>query len=275
MSDEDSTVRETPARPVRAFLWRNIALIAAAGPFVLAGIRVLLYSGGDPVVLRTLIETLNVPTVLLGTFVPLLPAFVLLGIQAVMYNGNIFGGVFRTRIGIVSVSVVVFFYALIAPFPSGVVTIGSIFGGLLLGEITRQIVLRHMRRPARHARGAALKPERTARPAPSGFTLFGNVSFISGTSWIVYGAVAIFILALPFAMWVPLERISLSSGSSVVTYVLDESDSWTTTIATDKSIRIIATEDIVKRSVCKQGDFTSLLTMIGRSEPSPNDKCET
>jgi len=252
---------------MRTFLWRNIALVAAATPFVLAGIRVLLYSGGDPVVLRTLLETLNVPTVLLGTFVPLLPAFVLIFIQAVMFNGSWASGLLKTRWGKFSLGIFAIVYAFLTPFPSGVWSIAALFGGALLGEITWRIIRRHFRKHP------VATPAETpaAAPLPSA----GSWFFRGGSPYIVIGVVTSLLLTLPFGMWVPLERLTLASGSKVITYVLDESDSWTTTIAADKSIRIIASKTIVRRSVCKQGQFTSLLTMIGHSHPSPNDKCKT
>lgn len=54
----------------------------AASPLLFASLRLFLYSGGDPVVLQTLVRTLNVQGVLVGSLLPLSSALFLSAVLA-------------------------------------------------------------------------------------------------------------------------------------------------------------------------------------------------
>ncbi|WP_127793758.1 hypothetical protein [Agromyces sp. LHK192] len=253
-TEETSPAPEGEKRTFRGFAWTHAAAIIAALPFVIAGVRVLLYSGGDPVVLKTLIETLNITTLLLGTLLPILPAFVLFFLQALAFGGGLFSRLLASRSGRIALLAVFVFWMLIGPLPTTL----WVAGGLVVGGIVRAILLRYV--PRFHA-GLA---EWLSPPAGSKFV----------SPWLIGIAVTIvFVLAVPQGMWVPLERVSRDGQGDEIVYVLDDAEGWMTTSQQDRSIMLLRSEDVTDRVVCDQGSYSSLITIMTRADPAPRDDC--
>lgn len=263
-------VADARPRLIRDFFRRNVTWFLAALPFVLAGLRVMVYSGGDSVVLKTLVATLDIPTVLLGTMLPIFPVLVALGIQLFAFNHKFLAHLLAKRWVIFAAFGILMIYSLFASFPGGLWTPLTIFGGLTLGLVARRVrVAWRKAHPKPEIMAASARPLPASNPA---------VSFLVGTSPTVIAACTVLsvLLVTPQGMWLPLEQISTGSSSkSLVAYVLKETPNWTTTISSDKSIRVLRSSEITGRLICNQGDFQSIVTMLVGSNPSPRIKCKT
>jgi hypothetical protein len=66
----------------------NLALIVAVAPVVAAAIRIWLYSGGDSGLFLTLLRTINVPAILIGTSILIIPSLMIIGAFALVTDRN-------------------------------------------------------------------------------------------------------------------------------------------------------------------------------------------
>lgn len=244
------TEAEAPAeKPARARwpLWVDLGVLIAVLPIMFAGIRVLVYSGGDPVILRTLIGTLDVPAVVMGTLLPLIPILVFSFFQFLILDSGRSQWALRGAakwaaiiFGIIAIAL----YALLGPYPGSPIIIGS----LALGLLTGQIIYLASTRKARA--DGSIKRAKDARPD---FSLRRNVYV-----WVSPAVLIGVILLLPLGMWLPSERLDLDDGTSIETYVLRTSSGWMTTIDADKIIRQVPADSVEARTVCDQGNAETL-----------------
>ena len=253
--DSASPAEAEAERSIAGFAWTHAAALIAALPFVMAGVRVLFYSGGDPVVLKALVETVNITTLLLGTFLPLLPLLALFFFQTMAFNGVAFSRIWRTRWGRGALLLVYVVWMLIGQLPTTLwVTVGLIAG------LVSRVLLRRLAPKFLDTATAYLGPTKSRS--------------VDSTSVIATAGVLIFVLAVPQGMWVPLERLSLDGEGDKIAYVLEDSEGWTTTIAQNRSIDVFKSAEVTGRVVCDQGNYQSLMTLMTRSDPSPRDECK-
>ncbi|MCS5730655.1 hypothetical protein N1031_12865 [Herbiconiux moechotypicola] len=198
------------------------------------------------------------PTILFGTFLPIIPVFVLLAFQIALFDNhlpNLIPRIRRSPLLVALVVVSVLFYLFLVPFPAGWVTPGALLGGLIAGEITRRIVLRRRRR-----RNAGAKTTATV--------------VVPKTAWIggLFGLVTV--LVVPAGMWLPLEQVQIEDEPAQTVYVLDTSDGWTTMISDQREISVVKGDQVNARVVCNQGRFDSLLTMFARANAPDGLACD-
>ncbi len=79
-------------------------------------------------------------------------------------------------------------------------------------------------------------------------------------------------------LWLPAERVALSSGYVYYGYVLSESDDWFTVLLTNRTIAYLPVEDVVSRSDCQPQANTGPppyppLVPLLYSRPAPTPAC--
>ncbi|WP_029151241.1 hypothetical protein [Microbacterium indicum] len=251
-----ATNPEKPEKPsLLGRAWTHAAILIAILPVVVAAIRVMLYSGGDPVVMKTLVETLNILTLLLGTFLPLLPLLVYFAFQMLMARTPAFNAAIRTAKGRLALFAGAAFWLLLGPFPATVWLVGAVVFGLVTGWL----LLRYVKPWRRLHEWMAPGPGKTPPTSPAYITTI---------------VLLVTLLVVPQGMWLPLERVTRSGSADQFVYVLKDAEGWTTTITNNRSIDVFKSSEVTARVVCDQGQYASILTMMTGADPDTRDKCE-
>ncbi|MGX5770486.1 hypothetical protein ACWKWN_07005 [Microbacterium trichothecenolyticum] len=256
---------ETPKSRPR---WLDIGVLLAVIPILLAAARVLLFSGGDPALFRVLVQTLNVPTVLLGTAITILPIVALLPLfmfasepSALRHFAKApwfsfaFGAYF----------VVVIAAVILGPWPSMGWTV--LFGVALFLAFWLARRLRNAVRAYRRGLTA-----RSALMAGLPMVVRPPTDAWKSSTW---GPVVVVLLALAGlqSMWLPSERLLLSDGTELTAFVLEEKTEWTTVLTEERVVLRIETSQVDTRTVCEQGEFSSLLMTWAKSAPVDAPSC--
>lgn len=228
----------SPDQPLGS--WRDhIGLILTLFPIMAAVVRIFVVSYGDSATLAVLVRTLNVTSVVVGTFAQLVPYVSAIAAYACWVRViNISESPDRRMIGLARVYAVIATIAamIIAGFASLSISI-SVAIGVLISAIT-------IRRAARS----------------SGFVLVGAAL-----------ALALTALLTP-TMWLPAESIILKDGAQVAGYVLEVSDQYVTVLIRGApDVRIIQQELVETRAICKSDDqLPSVAALItGTAEKRP------
>lgn len=85
-------------------------------------------------------------------------------------------------------------------------------------------------------------------------------------------SVGIVILMVPQNMWLPLERLSVNGQDSVNAYVLQVSSEWTTLLTEQREIRIVSTDRVEARDICRpatSATLGALMLQIPRDSAAP------
>lgn len=258
-----------PSEPVAARpRWVDIGVLIAATPIVLAAARILIFSGGDPALFRVLIQTLNVPTVLLGTIVSILPVVALLPLALFASEPGALWHFTRARwfrYAFPAYSAVVVAAITLGPWPA--------MGWTAL-TVTLLFVVFRLARRAQHGtrayrRGLTMRSAIRASPpmrvrAPSGAWKSSALSPI---------AIVILSLASLQSMWLPSELLHLADGTELTGFVLEEKSEWTTFLTEGRAILRVSTAQVEARTVCQQGEFSSLMTHWAKISPVNAPRC--
>lgn len=265
---DTSTAGPTKATTPRA-RWLDAALLIALLPVTAAAVRIVLYSGGDPTLMRVLIETLDVTTLLLGTLLPMFPLALWLVFQPLITDlpltRKLVTQKHPTRSWWLALIIALpLLYVLIGPWPNALRTIGWVAVGLLLGALTLWTVGVLRTRASGGTWRDSLRVRLTVGTTPLG----GRGHLLIAP--LVLVAV---ILVTPRGFWLPLESIT-TENSQVAGYVLQTENDWTTVMTEERAIFRYPADSITARFVCDQGEYTSLITVIAGGTPPPTSACD-
>jgi len=237
--DSSSTERNANER----IILQHIGLILGVTPVFVAGLRIVLYAGGDHALLTTLLQTLNVPAILLGTLVPSSLLVAALLVYALIADNGLWAPLGR-QVRSMSPWTLRIAFPLIAvvALVSELTTVLFVLAGLTIAGLVRWWGVRRVRRL-----GRASKP------------------------WIEDGMTLV-ALFLPFIladapMWLPAENVELSDEPSRTVFVLSVSDEWATLLTPDRQLLRVPSEDMESRTVCNFAESRSLLQLLDKRQP--------
>lgn len=249
--------------------WLDFGLLIAVVPIVLAAARIVLYSGGDPVLMRVLIETLNVTTLLLGTILPMLPLLFWLALQPLIADASLTRQLLTKRAPsrnwwLLLLIAFPALYVLVGPWPDSLRGLAYLAGALALGACTVWVfgVLRERRRGARWRH--ALRVRLTWGRGP----VTGDAAHVL----IVPVVLLLVIFAVPRGFWLPLESVTVDS-QEVRGYVLQVEDGWATVLTEDRGVERYPAASMTARDICDQGEYESLITVIAGGTAPPASGC--
>lgn len=229
---------------------RNLALILATAPVLIAAVRVVMFSGGDQALLATLAQTLDLRAILIPSVLPVGAFVVVLAVWTAIgdpkLGRGLVAGVNRAAPYLwFVVPLVLGFFALV-PWT---VAVGVLVLALLLGAI-RWFGTRRSHKKGKEWRGFV----------EDGLATLGLLTMVY--------------LALGTPMWLPLERVDFRDGTTSIGYVLSEEGAWVTFL-TDEGHRVerIQAVDVVERQVCNDSSSRSLVLVARGDTPQP--ACET
>lgn len=273
-TDQPAVAGLLPREWTNRRLLLDIGVWVAAIPLLAAAARILLYSGGDQTLLRVLIQTLDVVTVLLGTLLPMLPLLVgaalLPVIVDVAFARHLLTDGSKTRRRLVTITLIVAltFWITLSPWAGvrGTFTSAAIgiFVGIVIAYVFPFYFALSRGRTVRESVASASKTRLIPRiPADLG----------QNRQMILAPTIAVIVLfAFPSGMWLPRENVSTPAGETTG-YVLSSTEVWTTILDVDKRVVIVKSEDVISREVCGQGSHESLATMAFGPYTSKNPQC--
>jgi len=264
-ADEEVTETNQTHKGLR---WLDVGIILAVAPIVVASLRVVIFTGGDPVLTQVLIENLDVRTLLLGSFFSILPAMAMVASSFLMVEkslaGRLLGGDKKGRrrwgtlIGGIILLLVVF---------SNLMWIAAalVVVPIILFVISFVSFL-----------GEKLERERVKNSWKDIFNVQKGLSSLAlgqlRDAMIPPLTILIAVLAQFGSMWLPLELVT-TQNTSAKAYVLSNSEGWATLLTEQKVILRIPEGAIIERRVCDQGGHTSLISMLSSSKGAEYPEC--
>lgn len=235
----------------------------------LAALRIVLYSGGDPVLMKVLVETLDVTTLLLGTLLPLLPVLFWLALQPLIADASLARqllekGVPRRRWWLGLVLLLAAFYLLVGPWPSTIQGFGYLALAMLAGALTVSLVAVIRARRAGVSWRDAVRIRLTWGRSP----VVGDVSHLL----LVPVLMVVLVFAMPQGFWLPRESIT-ADGEAVTGYTLQSKDGWTTIMTEERAVVRYPSASVTVREVCDQGEYKSLMTVLLNLDAPPKVAC--
>lgn len=232
----------------------DVALWIAAVPVMIAGVRLLMFSKGDPVLLRVLFENFQILPLLTASALLVLPWATLSTAILMLLNRSarvVLAGWIRdlpaaTTLGILAIVVVV----MTSPFPMAYWIAGAWFAVLAVSIISRI--------PNQWA-GRVTRIVNVADSNTPG-SMFYSVLVVP---------LILTILPAWSSFWLPLEDVVTSSETHSA-YVLGDADGWTTLLMADRAVLRIPSSEITERIVCDQGEAVTV-QLLGEDPDAP--KC--
>lgn len=243
MGETPDTTTAAPGRPI------NLGLLIGVLPLLLAALRVLLWARGDQAVLATLVQTLNVQAIILGSLAPVVAlgtAFAAFALMADPATWNpIRRWVKRLDSWVPIVAIPLSLAILVITKIAVLVSIATLLG---IAVAARAIDRRRGRRRGR---------------APAKWTENGWALAVGYVLWWLATA----------PMWLPAEVVTLSSGTSTTAYVLSSGEGWTTLLTDDRSVLRVRSDQVTGRAVCNESGGRSLLQVVTTTEAV--SQCQT
>ncbi|MFK3678703.1 hypothetical protein ACI2IP_13305 [Microbacterium sp. NPDC090218] len=240
MSTAAASPKESGRREMSSSL--NVALWIAAVPVALAAVRLLMFSKGDPVLLRVLFENFQILPLLTATTLLVLPWVTLTTAIVMLLNRSARRVTLRwiqRYPALIMVAFLVGYLVFVtSPFPTA-----FWIAGLWIVVLAVSIIGRIERPWA----------ERTIRAI--------NIADNDTPGAMFYSALIIplVISILPSwsSFWLPLEEVATLKETHSA-YVLGDSDGWTTLLSEDRAVLRVRSADILDRIVCDQGEAVTL-----------------
>lgn len=223
--EKDARGREEDRPTARSTIYSNVALILGFAPFLILGLKIIYLSDSQISTALTLASTINISAAFFGAFVtvalPLSLICCLLAVSKAFDPGWKWPN--RTeRQGILTVAFLVGF-ALVFVLP-----LGAVLAALIVPLIGVVMGLLRGRRGWR-----VIRIERDDFFAPVFVALFIVVSSSA-------------------AMWLPTERLQLTTGQRPIVYVLEENEKELTVLYADTSkVERINATLIERRTICE------------------------
>jgi hypothetical protein len=211
----------TPNRsPIPALIRKHLVLLLGGIPLALAGIRLVVVSQGDLAVMATLIQTLNLSTVVMYTVTTVGPTFLFYALLALATGGGEWlprqDKRWRKFWAVGCVIYVVEYLAVIS-WKSAAWFIGAGAILIVIGVLARRM---------------GVDTPTVALPAVVIGVLFANL--------------------LQVGLWLPLERITLTNGNARVGYVLNAADP-VTILWREGGLVYLKHGDLMDRQSCNDG----------------------
>jgi len=219
--------------------------------------------------MKVLVETLDLQTLLLGTLLPLIPALGWVALQPLIFDvalaRELVGKTSPGRgLWITSIVVLVFAYLLLGPWPGTIYTVLLLGGGFALGAAVIYVlgVARALRA------GAALHASIRTRLQFADSRPIGRTWHVVALPLI---AVAV-IFVVPGQMWLPLEKV-VTADDTTTAYVLQDEGGWATLLNENRTVSRVQSSTITSRTICEQAQYESLLTIWSGAFDSAFEQC--
>jgi hypothetical protein len=224
----------------------DTAVLIAIVPVVVAAVRIWLFSGGDTAVFLTLLRTLNIPAVLIGTIIVAVPFVIILMLTILVtdWKARDQAKEWLSRrhwpAALIPILFFIFLYTTSWTILISLATLGAFVGAYTL--------TRRYWPWGRKYIADIMIPRRGDHNGP--------VSIVTFT-----GVLVVFLI-IPTSMWLPLEKIDIDKSESRAAYVLESTQEWTTLLTSKYKIEVYHTKDIKSRAVCRSSFGGSLSTLI-------------
>lgn len=227
----------------------DVALFIAVVPIVAAAVRIWLFSGGDVPVFLTLLRTIDIPAVLIGTIVLMIPGLITLALAILLTDWKMRDRAkawLNNRRWLTPLAPVVIFVLLYTVSWAFVISLVGI--GLMVAAYV--LIRRFWPWGKKHIADVVV-----ARRGDEN----GPVSLVT------FVGVLIAFLIMPTSTWLPLERIDVNNSESRTAYVLESTGEWTTLLTLRHKIEVHPTNQIKNRAVCRAEANGSLATLMYRT----------
>lgn len=226
-----------PAEQPRSWLRSNALAVAALVPIAVAAARIAVFSGGEPALLAALVQSIDVPAVVLSSIVP--AAGLMTGFFAfvTIANAEVSPHVLRAvRSASGFANAVVAFTLILIVYLSSLDQLAAIAAMIALGILYRLVSDRIDKK-----RGRSIPADVPAIVAGFAFTVLFTA-----------------------APWMPTEAVQLEDDTIQVAYVVSSGSGWTTLVdAETKQVSRIDDDDVIARTVCSEPRPRSLARVMG------------
>jgi hypothetical protein len=237
----------------------NVALLIALVPVIAAAIRIWTYSGGDTTVFLVLLKTLNIPTVLIGTSVLIIPSLILLAAIVLLsdWKARDWTEAWLKRHQRMWIAAPILFLVVAYTAPW---SFFATLAGIALLVAFYFLIKRYWPWGKKYILDL-LVAERGSSNGPD--------------SIITIPSVIIVFLIAPANMWLPLERIQTTKSVEKTVYVLESTQEWTTLLSKDRKLEILRTDEVKSREICHSNKVVSIATSLYQSGTNDGSNCET
>ena len=232
----------SPALTQRTWIASNAVALAALVPVVLATARLIAFSGGDLALLSTLVQTLDVPAVLIGSIAPALAWVLGFALFVVIANRHITPAATRW-FGQANplARLVVLLWFMLAVFATPWPAVSMLIVLPLAGWLYRWVTGLWDRR--------------------SGYVPADVVAVVT--------SMVLTFLVTPVA-WMPAEIVTYADERTESVYVAEDSNGWVTTISVETHrVEKVPSSELVSRQVCNPAPSRSLLALTSGLDPQP------
>lgn len=231
----------------------HVALWIAGLPVMIAGLRIWMFSQGDSTLLRVLLESLPVLTVLTASTLQVLPWVLITFGAMLLFN-------FSTR------RVVWMWMAR----NRGITFLGCI-AALLIAMVTPLWSLLAMV-AIYVAVGVLVIARRSEKPWGTWLTAQSERMDNKDPAGALVGLIVLPLLLNQFTsfttFWLPREIVTVD-GRPTNAYVLTVSGEWTTLLTPERAVLRVATAEVSERIVCDQGETQTLLNLRSDKKSDP------
>lgn len=241
MGSEVETTRNKRASRRRGI---DIALVLALAPVVAAAVRIWLYSGGDSSLFLTLLRTIDIPAILIGTSILIVPSLLIFIVFALVTDRkawewtkeNVLGN--RT-VGTLVVPIILVVLGYTTPWPTIVLLVSVILVAVGIFFARRAWRKKHPKDDSKEGFWERFNPD--------------SVPMLL--------SIVVMFLVTQSNMWLPLERMTIDQTPEVG-YVLESTGEWTTILTSDRELTVTQTSDVAEREICESSNAGTLAMLI-------------
>ncbi|WP_454860419.1 hypothetical protein [Promicromonospora soli] len=222
----------------------DVAVLAALLPVLAAAVRLWIFSGGDAAVFRTLVRTLDIPAVLIGTGILIAPAVLVIFVIALLTDWRFRDSTVKWSNRNEWIRFVVPPLVFVVVFTVPLIHLVAALAALVIPSVAFVLIRRRWEWGKAILDKIVAPRGDTSGPDPWAMAvIFGIALLMSGT-----------------AMWLPLELVAMKGDRSdkYVGYVLESDEVWTTVLTETRNIATLNTEDIESRTYCAEEELTRL-----------------
>ena len=250
----------------KQFLRQNTVWILGLIPFVLAAVKVLTASGGDPQVFTSLLQNLDLTALVLSSVLPIIPlALFWVGVSyldarlAIPKATRSESPSYVRLIFIAGIPAMVLYMTVTHALTSALLIALVINGRWFEKRAYRKRQLRL---------GADATPKHHPRP-------------LNAWSWSLVVVLAIQAIVSPDSSWIPTEMIQSKVHGQIIGRVLSVNGDWTTILGRPPHIIIVPTPDVSSRELCSIDAFflsrtvwsEIIVAILPSSKIKPTTKC--
>ena len=220
----------------------DFVLFITIFPVIAATIRIWLYSGGDMVIFLLLLKTLHIPSILIATFVLMIPILVTVIIIVMItdWKARDYVKKLAEQYRWITLIFPLFFFILV--YTASPLLLLPLLGIASLA-LLYIVVDRFWTWGRKNITSVMIAKKGDPNTPDSIITLIST---------------SVVFLIIPYGMWLPLESISTGQNQHYYAYVLESNDQWTTILTPEKNPLIISTSTIESRELCRAGTSSTL-----------------